>query len=697
LYDAFQNIAIGDADADNVSEIIMGNDQWGSIRGYTATGTLLWSIANPESGVQGLAAGDIDGDGVNEIIWGAGWSSTGRDALFVGDAVARTIRYRSFDTDGMYRGLVADVDADGRVEIIDLQSYAVERIIAPGHLDIYDVAVGQLDSDAALEIALLGGGYASTMYIYDGASGVLDYQSPTGPGGSPTFATAAVVVANIDADPVSEIIVGTSDRRVEILNGASFFIQWVSDPLDGNIVDLAVADIDNNGVVDLVVGTSSGFYVFNLATGAERLHVTLSNVWRVAATSLGGGRFAVATYYPYSSSTATSLRLYSSSLDLLWDFPLMGTNAPTAVAFTTLSRSAQVVSGDVSGNLRFFPVDGSTPVTSDVINLGSDRIEDLDSSPAANPPQLIVSRSFQIEILGAIAAARDLGGDGRADVLLQHSSSRTVAAWQMDGFAVTSGVVIGDPGTEWSVVSVSDLGADSKADVLLRSSSSGAIAEWRMNGLSIAAGAILGSLPTSTAIAASGDINRDGASDIIFQDSASGDVSPWQMSGFTVLGRADVGDPGPSWIVVGAGDVDGDGKSDLVLQHAATGDVAVWKMNGHVITAGAVVGSGGPARKVAAVGDSNGDARADIFLQDATSGDVAVWQMNGTAIASGAVVGSPGTYWVLRGAADYDGDGKADLLLQNTAGDLAQWRLNGTTIVAATIIASPGAWLPVAK
>lgn len=79
-------VAVGDTNGDSVDEVLTGSGQWGSVTGYRGSdGAKLWSIPNPEHGVFGIGVGDADNNGGNEVVWGAGLSSTGKDALFIGD------------------------------------------------------------------------------------------------------------------------------------------------------------------------------------------------------------------------------------------------------------------------------------------------------------------------------------------------------------------------------------------------------------------------------------------------------------------------------------------------------------------------------------------------------------------------------------------------------------------------------------
>jgi len=88
-----------------------------------------------------------------------------------------------------------------------------------------------------------------------------------------------------------------------------------------------------------------------------------------------------------------------------------------------------------------------------------------------------------------IAGVGDFGGDGKSDILWQHTSGQ-LSMWQMDGQTlVSAGAVVSIP-TAWQVAGVADFNGDGKSDILWRHTS-GAVAEWNMDGTAIASGGVV--------------------------------------------------------------------------------------------------------------------------------------------------------------------------------------------------------------
>jgi hypothetical protein len=97
---------------------------------------------------------------------------------------------------------------------------------------------------------------------YDGITHAVEWTSPN-LGDSFVELTPLLLSANLDGDLVDEIIVGLPTGRIQVFDGASPTIQWVSSVLAGSLVDLALGDLDGNGTPDLAILTGQFVYVFD--------------------------------------------------------------------------------------------------------------------------------------------------------------------------------------------------------------------------------------------------------------------------------------------------------------------------------------------------------------------------------------------------------------------------------------------------
>jgi hypothetical protein len=420
-----QTVAVGDANNDGQNELIIGQDQWGSVEGYTASGTKLWSINNPEHGVQGLAVGDPHGDGTNKIIWGAGATSSGADTLFVGNAKSQTIEYRGLDLDGWFRVAVGDLNGDGRLEMVItsgttesgyeggvvyvldcLTRRLIGKFNAPDSFRIEQVAIGQVDGDATREIILLGSG---SIHVFDGVT-FAEKWSGGGSGccSSPQINTNALVVGDVNGDGVDEIIYATTDNKVQVLNGATPFIEYTSDVLDGSVSDIAVADLDGDGVLDLVVATYNGVYVFKTSDWSQRTHLTLNSTYRrIAATP---GHFGVTL----SNGVAT----YSGTT-LAQEWSCTSGDSISDLAFVTLAGRARLAALMNDNTIRFFPLNGGSCPTYETISLpvtsGGSALLAFSDIDGDGRPEMLIAASNDIGVfaLGWNSEPRgDVDGDG---------------------------------------------------------------------------------------------------------------------------------------------------------------------------------------------------------------------------------------------------------------------------------------------
>ncbi|MDY7077226.1 MAG: VCBS repeat-containing protein [Chloroflexota bacterium] len=332
-------VTVADTDGDGVDEVLIGDGQWGNVTGYQGSdGTRLWRIPNPEHGVFGIGVGDTDNDGVNEVVWGGGLSSSGKDALFVGNWINQSVEWSSDDLDGPLHVAAGDVDNDGQVEIV-VASFSTNSgydggtvrvydgsthqrewsvVVSNSYYDLYQVAIGQLDTDPALEIVVgADNWYDARLRVYDGITPTVEWESAELAGGAP----AALLVMNLDTDPVEEIIVALSNNHVQVFNGASSVIQWDSGSLDGSVQDVDIGDLDGNSVLDMAVLTNQSVYIFEVGTWTQKLHQTLSDGKKLAIANgdlTGTGELLIVTSTGWDPTSSQLQAWDGASYELLW-------------------------------------------------------------------------------------------------------------------------------------------------------------------------------------------------------------------------------------------------------------------------------------------------------------------------------------------------------------------------------------------
>jgi hypothetical protein len=134
------------------------------------------------------------------------------------------------------------------------------------------------------------------------------------------------------------------------------------------------------------------------------------------------------------------------------------------------------------------------------------------------------------------------------------------------------------------VVGIGDMNRDGRPDLVLQHRTSRRLAAWLMNGTTLADGRLLS--PSQIAdpqwdVIGVGDFNRDGDTDLALQH-ADGRLAVWFMNQTTLVDGQLLSHmlPDPQWRGVAVGDVNGDGFVDLVLHHGDTRAVAAWLLQG---------------------------------------------------------------------------------------------------------------------
>jgi hypothetical protein len=184
-----------------------------------------------------VATGDLDGDGVADLVIGADLGNGPRVTVYRGpvpgeDAkalvpIADFFAYDQGFTGGV-RVAVGDVDGDGRSDIV--------TGAGPGggpHIKVFDAQTGDVKLDFFAFDAQFGGG-------------------------------VTVAAGDLNGDGVAEIIVGAGPGGgpiVSVFNGQTGTLQRSFGAFDANFtggVNVAVGDIDGDGVDDIIVGAGPG-------------------------------------------------------------------------------------------------------------------------------------------------------------------------------------------------------------------------------------------------------------------------------------------------------------------------------------------------------------------------------------------------------------------------------------------------------
>jgi T1SS-143 domain-containing protein len=204
-------IATGDFNADGLPDFVVGTSVSTSTRFALSPGYAPQSFATTGQQVGKVAAGDLNGDGIDDVV-GAG--------LLPGNLAVTLSNGSGFDA-----------------------TYNIGSALP----SLYDVQLGDYDSDGDLDILALGQSSAY-LFLNDGAD-------------LPAFSMTAItgrykaVFTDIDGDGDDDIVIGTSTGisiRTQLSPGV-YATEDVAAPIGGYINSIAAADLDGDGFLDVIV------------------------------------------------------------------------------------------------------------------------------------------------------------------------------------------------------------------------------------------------------------------------------------------------------------------------------------------------------------------------------------------------------------------------------------------------------------
>jgi hypothetical protein len=346
-------IKIADLEGDGIFEVIVGtggSSGWspfvGNIHILDARNGEILSTINisgaQSAGQAPVSITDINNDGVKDIVadWGVFCCYGG--AVLI-DGRTKSIIWRKWLGDRWYLTALLDANSDGRYEIIggggafgfwyllDIYGNLIWKTPLPGWATSLP-AIGDIDGDGKLEIAVTAGGWPpGFFYIFDAQTGAIKFSMslPTGslshpamgdidgdgkleiviidgrvnpfgviPGQSnvrvlknysvlwsktfsPYFGTySSPILSYLNGDDILDIIVGAPDKLL-VLDGLTGNIIWEVTGINGGAY--VTGDINGDGEDDVITATGEDLYIFdgrngNLICKSENKHYAIASV-----------------------------------------------------------------------------------------------------------------------------------------------------------------------------------------------------------------------------------------------------------------------------------------------------------------------------------------------------------------------------------------------------------------------------------
>ncbi len=351
---------------------------------------------------------------------------------------------------------VADVDGDGRADVLTLAQYASSEKAREGRLIVHlqrmagifttvqtavagvypwRMAVADIDGDGALDVAVsdVDGSRGAWLLIQDRANRGQFLPAREIASG---FNGYDIAVADLNGDTFADIAVTSSDARLAILyqdpGHAGAFQPATSVPVPGTAtMAVTAADIDGDGRVDLATNfiriESDG--TRNSVTGIS-LQQLDGSMGAVRALALQHGinvtGMTIADYdgdgyndiFAYFTPSTTS---YRSTMEVLLQGPVAGSfAAPADTSMGDLNGEMDAVFADLDGDQRpdaavvgFYPSGSPTEVKANLHRF---------TQSGAGEFALVSTTGLSID--ASCIAAADLDGDGRNELVVLADKDR---------------------------------------------------------------------------------------------------------------------------------------------------------------------------------------------------------------------------------------------------------------------------------
>ncbi|QDU83171.1 FG-GAP repeat protein [Planctomycetes bacterium Pla163] len=467
-----EEVRTADVDGDGLLDIVLvhHNDLFASVWLSDGVGGFSERIDSP-AGLDVCALLDIDGDGQLDLLTRSGTSPFAVELLYgdgagsFGDSEIRSVGAAAFVS------AVEDFDLDGRLdvaigtraggqsadgyEVMTLMGRSEDAFLALDPLPELDArprdaAGGDLDGDGHQDLVLLLedlDDVGLTILRGDGTGALVEWNT-IGPGSN----LREIALRDVDQDGVLDIVGAgwsSDDVRVFIGTGDGTFAAPLLLPGGDSVIGIAVGDIDGDGIVDIA----------NSAEDDDQVRVHLG---------LGGGAFAAPLVWPVASEPV--------------DVHLEDLDGDGVCELLVLCAGASVL------EVHEFGVGGSTLVQSTAVLPDSTRIftEDLDGDGAmdvavrawelvslhANTGSGVLALGFQVPLGtgdGPIAIV-DVDGDGLRDLvasdgMLSSQFPRLVVRMQTPGQGFAPGRFYAC-GKNMNIVVAVDLDSDGIADIV---------------------------------------------------------------------------------------------------------------------------------------------------------------------------------------------------------------------------------------
>jgi hypothetical protein len=259
-----------DLDGDGTREIIASaapggfgsNTFWYIVNNASGAYEQIWRSKQYGTTIVKLLLTDLTGDGKDDIVVGLADGT-----VYLYDGPTRQELRKLKTTSSLTALAVADLDGDGKKELVTSDGIGIAVYAADGSGLLWSlasgggnsIAVGNLDKDAALEIVTTATGGKG--YVIDGVSHAIEWEYINSFG-------SRVALADLDNDGMEEIVGAAAWYKITVFDADRKTPAWeAAARLD--IASLLIADVDGDGVLEILYGDAQGGTTHAIDTGTK--------------------------------------------------------------------------------------------------------------------------------------------------------------------------------------------------------------------------------------------------------------------------------------------------------------------------------------------------------------------------------------------------------------------------------------------